>query len=335
MTLHLGWQLLPPSSLAPEPALLAGQWLQLAEAVEFAGLDALLLPASVHLPEPLTLCAALSARTQRLQLIAGVHTNMLLPAALATTAQSLQAISGNRLQLYLQPAANSPSLTADQCLEREREFTHVFSQLISHPHQQPLHHHGTYYRLEHAELGLRALPAPPLWLGAEHDPLQVSRYAKHCLINVAAPQQLAATVQRIRALGRERERRITCHGAIQLIARPTEIQAWDEASRRLADIPAHHVASHTAEHQASPLHEHPARRAEIYPNLWHPPGHDLPTLVGSYAQIASRIAELQDCGLDGLVFCAQNPVEECLRLGEEVIPLLRQREHQSAGADRP
>lgn len=329
MTLHLCWQLLPPSSPTFEPALLAGQWLQLAEAVEFAGLDALLLPASVHLPEPLTLCAALSARTQHLQLIAGVRTNMLLPAALATTAQSLQAISGNRLQLYLQPPAASQSLTADQCLEREREFTHVFNQLISHPHQQPVHHHGTYYRLEHAELGLRELPAPPLWLGAEHDPLQVSRYAKHCLINVTAPPQLAATVQRIRALGRERERRITCHGAIQLIARPTETQAWDEAARRLTDIRAHH------EHTAAPLHEHPARRAEIYPNLWHPPGHDLPTLVGSYAQVASRIAELQDCGLDGLVFCAPSPVEECMRLGEEVIPLLRQREHQSTGADRP
>ncbi len=133
------------------------------------------------------------------------------------------------------------------------------------------------------------------------------------------PRQLAEEVQRIRALGRRQERRIACHAALRLIARASEEEAWDAAARALRTSPR-------TTPEALRLHLHPARRRELYPNLWQAHAGAPLTLVGSYSQVASRIAELQDAGLDGLLLSSESAFDECLRLGEEIRPLLCQRE---------
>jgi alkanesulfonate monooxygenase len=157
MPLQLSWQLLPK----PHASNLPGFWLQLVEAAEYAGLDALFLPSDACLPEPLTLTAALAARTPRLRLVVGVRIDIFLPAALAGSAQSLQAICGNRLQLYLQGAAG-PRLTGDQHLAQQHEFVQLLARLLQHRGGEAVHHQGEHFHLEHAELGLRDIPPAPL-----------------------------------------------------------------------------------------------------------------------------------------------------------------------------
>ena len=63
------------------------------------------------------------------------------------------------------------------------------------------------------------------------------------------------------------------------------------------------------------------------PNLWagmNPLG-PVPALVGSYEQVAERLEEYQDIGLSTFILDGTPHLEEAFRVGQEVLPLLRNR----------
>jgi len=100
MALEFSWQLplcdtdgTTPWAHRPE------QWIQLAQAVEYAGLDGLWVPGGAQCADSLGVAATLCAHTRRVHLTVSVPPEVMLPAALAATVQSLQSISANRVRL--------------------------------------------------------------------------------------------------------------------------------------------------------------------------------------------------------------------------------------------
>jgi alkanesulfonate monooxygenase len=68
---------------------------------------------------------------------------------------------------------------------------------------------------------------------------------------------------------------------------------------------------------------------EVYPNLWAGVGLVRggagTALVGSHEEVADRIAEYHDLGIDEFIFSGYPHLEEAYRVGEGVLPVLRRR----------
>jgi alkanesulfonate monooxygenase len=120
-----------------------------------------------------------------------------------------------------------------------------------------------------------------------------------------------------------------------VIARPTAAAAWAEADRLLEAMPPDLVAGaqqrlarEESEGQRRMLALHGGRREDlvIAPNLW--AGFGLvrsgagTALVGSYDEVAERIAEYHELGFEHVILSGQPHLEEAWEVGEGVLPLL-------------
>ena len=77
------------------------------------------------------------------------------------------------------------------------------------------------------------------------------------------------------------------------------------------------------------------RELEVYPNLWAGVGLVRggagTALIGSHEQVAERIAEYEGVGIDTFILSAYPNLEEAIRVGEDLLPLLSKK----AQADEP
>ena len=127
-----------------------------------------------------------------------------------------------------------------------------------------------------------------------------------------------------------------------MIARETSEQAWAEAGRLLSGLDPQtgaaaqaNLARSESEGQRRMLELHGAGSAfdsadphslEVYPNLWAGVGLVRggagTALVGSYTEVAERIAEYHALGLDHFVLSGYPHLEEAYHFGEGVRPQL-------------
>ncbi|HIB8628238.1 TPA: LLM class flavin-dependent oxidoreductase [Pseudomonas aeruginosa] len=315
------------------------EWVQLAQAAEYAGFDELYLPGGTDQPDSLMVAAALCAHTRRLGLSLSLAAEAMLPAALAATLQSLQSLSAGRVRLHLPDSdrgslrrAFGEVLNRDQRHERIDEFLDILQRLLQAP-ATPLDHQGRYFHLENAGLGLRDLPPTPLLLDETLGTQRLASRAGLCLMDGGSVAQLAASIARLNEAARGLGRSLGHVASFGVIARDSEEQAWDDAARQARALA---VATGDKRRRNPAVAEllagragHPARRDEIHPNIWRPIPGEPAVLVGSYAQVAGRLRELHAAGVDQVILHAPGAVREVLRFGERVLPLLR----ASAGKD--
>lgn len=303
-----------------------GQWIQLALAAEYVGLDGLWLAASAGAVDSLGVAGALCAHTRRLGLSVSVAPEVMLPAALANTLTSLQSISGERVTLYLPHPregqlgrAFGEQLNLDQHHQRTAEYLEILANLFA-PQGRPFDFHGNYFQLENAGHAQRL--APPRIILDQHQALPLlAAHADLCLLQCAAPPQLEQQIQRLRLAISPRAPGFALH--LGIIVRETAEQAWDAAlhSWRRNGIDVDPAASsrgvvlHARSHQ-------PLRALEVYPQLYAPDARRPLQLVGSTAQIVARIEELHAMGVTRIVIDSEPAVAEVLRIGELLLPAL-------------
>lgn len=307
-----------------------GDWIQLAQAVEYAGLEGLWIDNGVGQPDSLGVAAALCAHTRKLALTVSVAPQVMLPAALASTLQSLQSISQQRIRLHLPDSGRNSAyrafgefLNRDQRNERIGEYLDLLSRLLA-PHSEPFNHSGRYFQLENAGIARRDLPAPPLLLDASQDPDLPGRYADQCLLALAPLPVLAQSIQRLQQAASASGRELTFACQIGLILGDSEEQAWQRAERYLArsGIPAPEADPRVSD-LARPFSE--TRRLEIHPNLWQAEAGGTVFLVGTAEQCAARLQNLYELGIHHVVIASEPAVREILRFAEQVVPLLETR----------
>lgn len=300
----------------PDWAAQPGQWIQLAQAVEYAGLDGLWIPGGALCADSLGVAAALCAHTRRVRLSVSVPPEVMLPAALATTLQSLQSISGHRVQLHLPNTERSTFgewLNRDQRSERIGEYLDILQQLLA-CNTGGLDYQGRYYQLENAGVARRELPAPSLVLDDSQSHALVAAHAQTCLLTPGHPIALAKEIHRWRAI----QPALTFACTFGLILGDSEDLAWETAARLLSvpNLPDEPLAT-------LPRARHPLRQWEVHPNLLQrQPGQPL-ILVGTAQQVATRLQELHGLGLNQIILEGGPAVSEVLRFGEQVAPLLR------------
>jgi len=298
---------LDPQGRTRQPA----HWIAVAQAAKYAGFNALLVPTGVQRPDAWLVAAALARHTQRLGFIVAFRPGLVLPAVAAQRAQTLHELSGQRLLLSVLTGGDAAEhhgygdlINHDDRFVRAAEFLRVVRQVWKGRGAcSGIDHHGAHYRLQNGGLSRPLRQPPALYVGGA-SPASERVAAEQAQVYYGwaeAPALLQARVQRVTALaaGQGRSLRVGCR--LHVVARTTEAEAQREAGTML-------------------------RGAEIAPNLWpiaRPAGgRNGVALVGSYARVAQRMAGMQSLGIESFILSADAGLDDALRLGEELLPLV-------------
>jgi len=317
---------------------------QVAKAAELAGFEGALLPTG---PEPWIVAAALARETRRLRFLVAFQATWTLPAYAAQQAAILQHLSHGRLDWNIITGGNPASQRAqgdflehDQRYRRTGEFLDIIDGLWRN---ERFSYDGDIYRLENGSLppGLGSERKPAVYFSGFSDPaLDVAARHADVYLNWAEPvDKLKPHIERVRELADKEGRTVRFGLRVDLFARETEEAAWRDLRRQFERLEGKPSAVSSAFTRASDSVGGARQTAyhqniqdfdalTLAPNLWAgfakaKPG---PTvgLVGSHQNIAERLAEYREAGFSTFILAGNPHLEEALRIGQEVLPLLRQ-----------
>jgi alkanesulfonate monooxygenase len=317
---------------------------QVAKAAELAGFEGALLPTG---PEPWIAAAALARETRRLRFLIAFQATWTLPAYAAQQAAILQHLSHGRLDWNIITGGNPASQRAqgdfldhDQRYQRTGEFLDIIQGLWSN---ERFSYNGNIYRLENGALPphLGNERKPGVYFSGFSDPaLDVAARHADVYLNWAEPvEQLKPHIERVRELADKQGRTVRFGLRVDLFARETEDAAWRDLRRQFDKLdgkPSTLSKAFTSTSDSvggarqTAYHQNIQRFDDLIigPNLWAgfakaKPG---PTvgLVGSHENIAERLAEYRDAGFSTFILAGNPHLEEALRIGQEVLPLVRQ-----------
>ena len=320
-----------------------GYLAQVARAAEQSGFEAALTPISSWCPDPWVLTAALSQRTERLKFLVAFRPSFLSPTLAAQMAATYQRISGNRLALNIVVGSDDAEqrrygdhLSKDERYAQAGEFLEVLRRAFD---GEPADFAGAHVHVEGAFVP-EPPPRPPIYLGGS-SPAAIEVTARHVdtyLTWGEPPAQVGEKLDRVReAAGRE-GRTVRFGIRLHVIARDTSEEAWAEADRLLSGLDPDEIAAAQAKLAKSQsegqrrmvaLHGGRTDNLEVSPNLWAGVGLVRggagTALVGSHEEVADRIAEYHDLGIDEFILSGYPHLEEAYRVGEGVMPVLRER----------
>ena len=208
---------------------------------------------------------------------------------------------------------------------------------------------GEHYAVAGATTRAVPSPNPPeIYFGgaSEAAELVAARGADVYLAWGEPPAMVAERVERMRKLAAEAGRELRLGIRFHTIARPTSEEAWAEAARLQAAMSPEAIAAARADFEST-MSEGQRRMAElsgaaldgadlsdprsleIYPNVWSGVGLVRggagTAFVGSYCEVADRIAEYAELGFEEFILSGYPHLEEAWWVGEGVLPELRRR----------
>ena len=274
--------------------------------------------------------AALAAVTDRLELMVAVRPTFHPPALLAKQAANIDHISGGRLSLNVVSSWWAEEAkqygvefdTHDARYARTAEWLAVVDGLWS---QTRFSFTGTYYRVENAILEPKPTrrPRPTVYAGGE-SPAAKSLIARSCdgyLMHGDPPERIAAKINDMQAL-REANggglERMVYGVAGYVVCRATEAAAHREIER-ITDVRQNAAGyanyeqwlANTQLEQRVSLEDYSVSKRGLKAGI-----------TGTPEQIAERIRDFEQAGVDLLLLQFSPQLEEMERFAEEVIPLV-------------
>ncbi|WP_199434082.1 LLM class flavin-dependent oxidoreductase [Qaidamihabitans albus] len=328
---------------------------QVARAADGQGFDGVLTPFGLFCEDPWLVASALAAQTQRLRFMIALRPGLVSPTLIAQMCATFQRISGGRLLLNVVTGGDPEEqhrygdwLDHDSRYDRTDEFLTVLRSLWA----GRTDFSGDHFTVAGGRVARPPAAWPRVFVGGSSD-AAVRVACRHADVYLcwAEPIPLLA-----RQLGRVREqaeraapdRELEFGTRLHVITRDRAEDAWavansvlehldprmvQDARRRMAASDSEGqrrmAALHDGDHGTGETSTLDAAGLEVAPNLWtgfslirQGPGI---TLVGSHAEVADRITELHDAGVEHLILSGQPHLEEAYWVGEGVLPLLRER----------
>jgi alkanesulfonate monooxygenase len=315
----------------------------IAQAAEQLGFQGALTPTSSWCEDAWVMTAALSQLTPTFKFLVAFRPGLQSPTLAAQMAATFQRVSGGRLLLNLVTGGDDVEqqrfgdhLGKTARYARAAEFMQIFRELWS---GEPVDFAGEHFDVRGAQVVPHAV-WPDVYLGGSSSAaLDVA--AAHADVYLTwgePPDAVAEKLDRVReraeAVGRELRFGIRLHA----IARDSAEAAWDQAGRLLEGLEPEDIERAQAIQRASQsegqrrmveLHNGRTDALEVSPNLW--AGIGLvrggagTALVGSHEEVADRIAEYSELGIDEFILSGYPHLEEAYRVGEGVMPVLRRR----------
>ena len=326
---------------------------QIARSAEQLGFDGALTPTSSWCEDAWVMTAALSQVTERFRYLVAFRPGFTSPTLAAQMAATFQRVSGGRLMLNVVTGGDDAEqrrfgdrLAKDERYARCGEFLEIVRRLWE---GDPVDFHGRHYDI----VGATAIPAPTwpeiYFGGSSPAALEIAAAQADVYLTWGEPpaavgEKVEQVAARAAAAGRELRYGIRLH----VIARDTAEEAWGQADKLLSGLSPEQIARSQAIQRASQsegqrrmteLHGGRTDDLEISPNLWAGVGLVRggagTALVGSHEEVADRIAEYHELGIDEFILSGYPHLEEAYQVGEGVMPVLRRRGLLADRSDDP
>ncbi|AWN44153.1 FMNH2-dependent alkanesulfonate monooxygenase [Methylobacterium durans] len=316
---------------------------QIAQAANELGYFGVLLPTGRSCEDSWVVASALAPLTERLRFLVAVRPGLQEPSVAARMAATLDRLSNGRLLINVVTGGDPVELRGDGVFlaHDERyavtdEFLTIWRGLLA---GETVTFEGKHLRCEAGRVIFPPVqaPYPPLYFGGS-SPAGIEVAADHCDVYLTwgePPSGVAEKIARAREAAERRGKTFSYGIRLHVIVRETESQAWDEAERLISRLDDATIqrAQETLKRQDSvgqsrmmALHGGDRSRLVVSPNLWAGVGLVRggagTALVGSADQVADRMKEYIDLGIDRFILSGYPHLEEAYRFAELVFPKL-------------
>jgi alkanesulfonate monooxygenase len=320
---------------------------EIARTAELLGFESVLTPTGTWCEDAWVTTAALTQVTTRLKFLVAFRPGFISPTLAAHQAATFQRISGGRLLLNIvtggdpvEQARFGDHLGHDERYRRTAEFLDVLRGVSNAAQGTTYDLDGEYYQISGARIDYGDWDPPQVFFGGASAAAEevAAQYVDTYLAWGETPAQIAERLDRLRALAAERGRTLQFGIRLHVISRDTSAEAWAHAERLLSAISDERITSaqqvlarseSVGQQRMTALHEGRTANLEISPNLW--AGYGLvrggagTALVGSHTEVADRIAEYHELGIDHFILSGQPHVEEAYWFAEGAGAVLRSR----------
>lgn len=326
---------------------------QIAIAADSLGYEGVLLPTGRSCEDSWIVAASLIDATKHLKFLVALRPGLVAPSQSARMAATLDRLSGGRLLVNLVTGGDPDELAGDgqflghaERYAQSAEFIRIWRELLARSHSaEPLDFDGQHLRVKGGKVLYPPVnkPYPPVFFGGSSGPAhdlaaeQVDTYLTWGEPPAEVAKKLADVRGRAAAKGRQLQYGIRLH----VIVRETEDEAWRSATELLSELDEATVAAAQArfktmdsvgQRRMAELHggrfdKNDVRAGlEISPNLWAGVGLVRggagTALVGNPQQVADRITEYAELGLEYFILSGYPHLDEAHRFAELVFPLL-------------
>jgi alkanesulfonate monooxygenase len=315
---------------------------QIAQAADELGYFGVLLPTGRSCEDSWVIASALAPLTQRLRFLVAVRPGLQEPSVAARMAATLDRISDGRLLINVVTGGDPVELKGDgvflghdERYEVTDEFLHIWRGLMA---GETVNFEGKHLRSEGGRVIFRPVqaPYPPLYFGGS-SPAGIEVAAEHCEVYLTWGEPPAGVAEKLaRAREAEKKGKTFSYGIrLHVIVRETESEAWAEAEKLISRLDDATIAQAQAtlkrqdsegQKRMMALHGGDRNKLVVSPNLWAGVGLVRggagTALVGSADQVADRMKEYIDLGIDRFILSGYPHLEEAYRFAELVFPKL-------------
>nr|WP_319528501.1 FMNH2-dependent alkanesulfonate monooxygenase [Pseudomonas laurentiana] len=316
---------------------------QVAQAADSLGYYGVLIPTGRSCEDSWVVASALAPLTERLRYLVAIRPGIISPTVSARMAATLDRLSAGRLLINVvtggDPDENRGDglhLSHSERYEASGEFLHIWRRVLQ---GEAVDYDGKHLQVQNAKALYPPVqkPYPPLYFGGSSEAAhelaaeQVDVY----LTWGEPPAAVAEKIADVRARAAKHGRTVKFGIRLHVIVRETAEQAWQAADKLIANISDETLAAaqqsfsrfdSEGQRRMAALHGGRRDQLEIYPNLWAGVGLVRggagTALVGDPQQVAARIKEYADLGIESFIFSGYPHLEEAYRFAELVFPLL-------------
>ncbi len=316
---------------------------QIARAADELGYFGVLLPTGKSCEDSWVVASAMVPLTQRLRFLVAVRPGLSEPSMSARMAATFDRLSDGRLLVNVVTGGDPAELRGDGVwLEHDQryaatdEFLTIWRSLMT---GEKTDFRGKHMAIEGGKLLYppHQRPYPPLYFGGS-SPAGQQVAADHVDVYLTwgeKPEDVAEKIEAMRTIAATRGRTLSFGIRLHVIVRETEAEAWRAADSLIEHLDDATIATAQAafarfdsvgQRRMAELHGGRRDRLVISPNLWAGVGLVRggagTALVGDPHQVAARMREYMELGIDRFILSGYPHLEECYRFAELVFPLL-------------
>jgi alkanesulfonate monooxygenase len=316
---------------------------EIAQAADRLGYYGVLIPTGRSCEDSWVVASSLVPLTKQLRYLVAFRPGLLNPSLAARMAATFDRISNGRLLINIVTGGDPSEKTGDgiflshgERYEITREFLTVWKELMA---GEPVNFTGKHLRIEDGQILFPAVqqPHPPLFFGGSSDSgIDVAAELVDTYLTWGEPSALVAEkLGRAAAAAARRGRKLNFGIRLHVIVRETAAEAWAAADDLIRYVDDATIAQaqkrfssmdSVGQRRMAALHNGSRDRLEISPNLWAGVGLVRggagTALVGDPGQVAARMKEYMNIGIDHFILSGYPHLEEAYRFAELVFPLL-------------